>query len=339
MQEIPAHWLSALDDVLAQFSEGADDSMDRATLTRLTVLDPDLLAFLVAQIAEQDSPQAASALEALTRQPETPQTIQEQARAGLEAMAERGVMPDVMGAERFMAGWVQQARERGEQILMLCWRLAQGDLEAMVFLLDWRGDGLKDYYRTRRMKHDEWAQLVEHNRAKGAPLVEIEKEQARTLLAASLAESRRFSRSLPRDYTLEASLIERRLELSHIQQADPPSHVSVALAPEEVVAAYIAALHYRDFLLVAMLLDDAHPLRAGHTRSETADELRRHYKGASRRERDAIANQIESGDDHAIVEAQGTQVVVEKTGRKVREAVRERYTLKLSGTWRIVSVS
>ena len=45
---------------------------------------------------------------------------------------------------------------------MLCWRVPQGDYEAMVFLLDWRGDGLKDYYRTRRMREAEreWHSLA-----------------------------------------------------------------------------------------------------------------------------------------------------------------------------------
>jgi hypothetical protein len=35
----------------------------------------------------------------------------------------------------------------------------------------------------------------------------------------------------------------------------------------------------------------------------------------------------------------GARVTVERTGRKVRETVTERYRLKRDGAWRVVSVS
>lgn len=342
MQEIPAQWLSELDEVLARLDQEPDTTPDAGAIARLTALDPDLLTFLVSHFAEQDSPQAADTLEALALHPQTPEPVREHARSGLRALEERGIMPGASGTERFVAGWVQQGRERGEQILMLCWRMAPEDFEAMVFLLDWRGDGLKDFYRTRRMKDPEWQHLVEHNRSKGVPLVEIDLEQARALLAASLAESRRFSRSLPRDYKIETSIIERRLDTSREPAITPPDFISTALSPEEVVAAYVSALHYRDYLLVAMLQDDTNALRAGRTREETAEELRKHFKHAPRRERDVSVSRIEPTDDEAdeaVVEANGAQVTVEKTGRRLRQPVHERYVLKRNGTWRVVSVS
>src|SRR5690242_12802867 len=75
-----------------------------------------------------------------------------------------------------------------------------GWVEALVFLLYWCGDGLKDFYRTRHMSDVEWHQLVEHNAAKGAPLAELTIPEARALLDAAQAESRRFSRPMTRDY-------------------------------------------------------------------------------------------------------------------------------------------
>lgn len=342
MQQIPPHWLSELDEILPLLSEDSDDANNEQLISRMTSLDPDLLAFLISQFAEQDSPQAADALESLALRPDTPEAVREQAAVGLRMLAERGVTPSAPSAERFVSGWIQQSRERAEQILMLCWRLAEGEYEAFVLLLDWRGDGLKDFYRTRRMKEDEWLQLVEHNRDKGVPLVEVSLGEARALLAASLGESRRFSRPLPRDYKLDSSVIERRLNQTAESMPALPCFMSPSLSPEAVVTAYISALHYRDYLLAAMLLDESHPLREGRTVEETAEALRLNFKHTPRRERDAQVT-ISTGNAEnslaAVVDAVGAQVVVEKTGRKTRQPVSERYTLKCNDAWRVVSVS
>lgn len=353
MTEIPPDdWLRELDELLARMD--VDGARDDEVVARMTALDPDLIAFLVARFAEQDTPRAAAALEMLATHTETPEAVRDQARTALAAMAERGVVPGEPGVETFLAGWIQQGRETGEQILMLCWRRAAGDFEAFVFLLDWRGDGLKDFYRTRGMSHDEWLALVEHNRGKGVPLVAIGLAEAHALLLAALGESRRFSRSLPRDYKLETSLIERRILQASEAAAALPSYVSPDLSAEGVVAAYITALHYRDYLLAALLLDATHPLRVDRTVEETAEELRRQLKHAPRPDPEAQlttrSDEVEQRGDipspdgqadgaEVGVDAVGTRVSVERTGRKARETVTERYRLRRDGVWRVVSVS
>ena len=353
MKQLPPDaWLRELDALLERMD--TDGAPDEEVVARMSALDPDLVAFLVAQFAEQDTPQAAAALESLTMRAETPEAVRDQARTALAAMAERGVTPAEPGVERFYAGWTQRGRERGEQILMLCWRRAAGDFEAFVFLLDWRGDGLKDFYRTRGISHEEWLALVEHNRDKGAPLVEIGLAEAHALLRAALGESRRFSRSLPRDYKLDVSLVDRRIFHASEAAVALPSYVSPDLTAEEVVAAYIAALHHRDYLLVALLLDATHPLRVDRTVEETAEELRRQLKHAPRPEpearlttqpgeppRDGAETNTDEQPNGAEVEvdAVGERVTVERTGRKARETVTERYRLRRDGVWRVVSVS
>lgn len=342
MKDIPPDdWLRELDDLLERMD--TDGARDDEVVGRMTALDPDLIAFLVSQFAEQDTPQAAATLDALATHEQTPQAVREQARSALAAMAERGVTPADPGIERFFAGWTQQGRERGEQILMLCWRRAQDDFEALVFLLDWRGDGLKDFYRTRGMTHEEWLALVEHNRGKGVPLVGVDLAEAHALLNAALGESRRFSRSLPREYKLEATLIDRRIIQASEAAATLPSYVSPDLSAEEVVAAYIAALHYRDYLLAALLLDATHPLRLGRAVEETAEELRLRLKHAPRRDPEAHVTTLrgdgQPDSDEIEAEAVGARVTVERTGRRSRETVTERYRLKRDGAWRVVSVS
>ncbi|MGZ3637437.1 MAG: hypothetical protein ACXVCX_06310 [Ktedonobacterales bacterium] len=351
----PNSWIEQLDTLLSLLGDDTNAGDEAEFLRRLTTLDSDLLAFLVERIAEEDSPQAATVLEVVAAQPETPESVRERARAARDALAERGITPTPPGEERFFSGWVQRGRDRGEQILILGWRMPDGAVEALVFLLDWRGDGLKDFYRTRDMQEAEWRELLEHNGGKGAPLTEITLAQGRALLEAALAESKRFSRPTPREYKLESRLIERRVlesggalapddELAAQEALIAPDH-----SPDEVVKAYVAALHHRDYALAILLLAAEHPLRAGQSRDAALAALRTQLKHAPRREEDVRvtsrsdgkeppAGQTDAEADEAIVEAHGAEVAVERTGRRVRSEVHERYVLRRSANgWRILS--
>jgi hypothetical protein len=345
MQNIPAAWLAQLDELLALSETGPDGAQDARLVEQVAALDPDLLAFLIQQLTHDESAQAAALLELLAATPATPAEARGQARGALETLAERGITTAPPGEERFYAGWVQEGRERGEQILILGWRLVDGDLEALVFLLDWRGDGLKDFYRTRRMNAGEWAALIEHNGHKGAPLVELTLAEARALLEAALAESRRFSRPLPREYKVDGAVIERRI----LQAADLPqtsrAFISPALAPDSVVCAYVAALHHRDYALAALLLAPEHPLRAGCTVDESAAELRAQLKHAPRRDEAVTVTPADSSagapdaDAQVTLRADGTETAIERhTNRRTRQAVAEQYTLCKTGDgWRIAA--
>ena len=346
MQNIPAAWLAQLDELLALAETGPDGGQDTRLVEQVAALDPDLLAFLIQQLAHDESAQAAALLELLAAAPATPAEARGQARGALETLAERGITAAPPGEERVYAGWVQEGRERGEQILILGWRLADGDLEALVFLLDWRGDGLKDFYRTRRMNAGEWAALIEHNGHKGAPLVELTLAEARALLEAALAESRRFSRPLPREYKVEGALIERRIRHAADLPQTSRAFISPTLAPDGVVRAYVAALHHRDYALAALLLAPEHPLRTGRTVDESAAELRAQLKHAPRREEAVTVTPADTGasapDEGAQVtlRASGAETAIERhTNRRTRQAVAEQYTLRKTGDgWRIATV-
>jgi hypothetical protein len=335
MQHVPPEWVAQLDMLTA---EGGDEAAhDQWLFDQLAQADPDLLAFLVDQLAGQETPQAAAALEILAANAAAPEAVRSRARAAVDELADKGITAPPPGEERFYAGWVQRGRERGEQILILGWRMPSGTLEALVFLLDWRGDGLKDFYATRGMIDAEWRELVSHNAQKGAPLVEVSLAEGRALLDAALAESRRFSRPLPREYKRENGLIARRVIQAIEPSADPRSFITPDLSPEEVVSAYVAALHYRDYTLAAELLAPEHPQRAGRAVSETASSLRDALKHAPRR-RMEVQTQRLSGDDDGMarINADGSEVRVEPSGRRVESPTYERYTLRqLSQTWRI----
>lgn len=353
----PHDWLEQLDALLSLLGDDTHAGDEAEFLRRLTTLEPDLLAFLVERIAEEDSPQAATVLEVVAAQPETPASVREHARTARDALAERGILPATPGEERFYRGWVQRGRERGEQILILGWRMPGGRVEALVFLLDWRGDGLKDFYRTRDMQEDEWRELVEHNGNKGAPLAEVTLAQGRALIEVALEESKRFSRPVPRDYKLEIRLIERRvLEIGGASDPDEQlaaqkAFVAPDLSPDEVVRAYVAALHHRDYALAILLLAPEHPLRMGQNLGAASTALRAQLKHAPRREADARVASLSDGveppadqagveGDEVIVDAHGAEVAVERTGRRVRSEVHERYVLHRSGTgWRIQSIT
>lgn len=346
MQQIPPEWLSQLDDILTMLEGQPETEQEKRLLQRLSTLDPDLLAFLIEQLAAQESPQAAALFDQLASAPATAEPIRERARAALDDLARKGVQPPKPGEESFLAGYVQEGRERGEQILALGWRQADGSLEALVFLLDWRGDGLKDYYRTRSMTDGEWRELIAHNAEKGGAMVEVRLSEAKALVEMALSEGRRFSRPLPRDYRLDAALIDRRL--LRTVEAPPPetlrTFITPGLSPEEVVRAYVAALHYRDYALAALLLAPDHEMRSGRTPAQAAEALRLALKQTPRRESETgtrllspdVAQIVDAHE--AEVEAEGTEVVVERSGKRRRLPVRETYQLRqVSQTWKIVS--
>ena len=351
MQQIPPEWLEQLDKIFSLLEGQPEAEQETRLVERLTTLDPELLAFLVDQLAEQESPQAAALFARLTAQPNVPDASRERAHAALDGLARKGIRPPKLGEESFYAGRVQEGRERGEQILALAWRLPDETIEALVFLLDWRGDGLKDYYRTRGMTEVEWNELIAHNAAKGPPMVDVAPPEARALLEAAVAESRRFSRPLPRDYRLDASLVDRRL-LRAVEAPAPDairSFITPGLPPEDVARAYVAALHYRDYALAAALLAPDHELRAARSLAETADALRAALKHAPRRESEAEARLLSpdvspdvvqrDAANEAVVEVDGMEVVVERSGKRRRQPAAETYRLsKVSQTWKILAI-
>jgi hypothetical protein len=307
-------------------------------------MDADFQRFLVARMAEQTSAESATFLAALAAHPGTPADVRADARAALDRLADQDIRPAAAGQEEFYTGWVQQGRERGEQIMILGWRLPDTRIDACVFLLDWRGDGLKDFYRTRDLTVEEWRELVEHNGKKGAALAEISLAEGRALLDEALAEGKRFSRPVPREYKLAHDLIQSR-----IFDATPPAdHARHFLDPdltaEAAVQAYVAALHFRDYLLLYDLLATDHPARVAGSRAEAVETLRREHKHTPRRREDVRTSgpptPTSSGDAaEAIVDAEGEEELVEPSGRRTRQPVRERYTLThTSAGWRIARI-
>jgi len=341
MHNIPPEWIEQLDALTAE-TEGELESVDeQRLLDQIAHADPDLVAFLVEQLAAQESPQAAAALETLAASAAAPEAVRSRARAAVDELTSKGITAPPPGEDRFYAGWAQLGRERGEQILILGWRVPTGKLEALVFLLDWRGDGLKDFYRTRDLTSAEWRELVEHNNQKGAPLVVISLAEGRGLLDAALAESRRFSRPLPQEYKRESRLVDRRVFQASAPVTHSRSFVSPDLSPEDIVSAYVAALHFRDYALAAELLAREHPLRAGHSLAETPTSLHTALKHAPRR-REEVQTQRASGadDGEAIINALGSEVRIEPSGRRIENPVRERFTLRLvSRAWQIVDIT
>lgn len=336
------NWQQALATLIAEIDAAHSPEAEAAVMTRVAALDPGLQSFLVERMAEQDSPEAVAFLEALAALPATPDAVRAQAQLGLAALAKRGIVAPAAGTEHFYAGWVQQGRERGEQIMLLGWRLPDNRLEGLVFLLDWRGDGLKDFYRTREISDAEWQQLVEHNGQKGAPLTAIELPEGRALLEAVLAEGRRFSRPLPREYKLAHPVIERRVLAATALPAKPRQYVTPDLEPAAVVVAYVEALHYRDYLLAWELLAPAHPMRGSGSQAEAVDAMRRELKHAPRRRPDVTTTPDQSppsASDTVRLVAEGDEEQVERGGRRVRQAVRERYTLRrMPDGWRIGAI-
>ena len=340
-----ASWQEELAALLADTEAARTPEAEAAVLERVGGLSADLRAFLLERMAEQETPEAAAFLAAVAGHATMPEEARSQAQGALASLAEKGISPAPTGIESFYTGWVQRGRERGEPIMILGWRLADGRLEALVFLLDWHGDGLKDFYRTREIDDREWRELLEHNGQKGAPLVEISLAEGRALLEEALAEGKRFSRPVPREYRLAQSLVQWRI-FDAVALPDPGARrrfVSTDLDAEAVVAAYVRALHHRDYQLAWELLAPEHPRREAQARADGAEALRREHKHAPRRRPEASTRvdqeHSRADEDRIVVVASGEEEVVEPGGRKVRRAISERYTLQRTADgWRIAAV-
>lgn len=336
-----AGWQDELVALLAEIEAARTPGAEARVFARIATLDPDLQGFLVEQMAAQESPEAAAFLRTLAAQPEAPAAVRERAETALDGLAGRGILPTAPGTATFHAGWVQQGRERGEQIMLLGWLLPDGRMEALVFLLDWRGDGLKDFYRTREISDTEWRELVEHNGQKDAPLVPIALGEGRALLEEALAEGQRFSRPAPREYKQAQAVVHERVLSAAALPETHRSYVAPDLAPDAVVAAYVRALHHRDYALAWELLAPDHPAHAGD-RAAAIEALRREWKHAPRRKPEVtatLAAPVAEGDETASVVAEGEAESVERTGRRVRSPIHERYDLRRNPNgWRITAI-
>ncbi len=333
-QTPPAAWIEQRDALLGHLN--AASSSDPALAATLAELDPALVEFLLQQVVAQGTREAAAFLEVVATENGISREARTQARAALARLAEGGIAA-APESERFLAGYIQQNREGGEQILLLGWRLPSAEIEALVFLLDWRGDGLRDYYSTHTLSDAQWKELVDHIADKGAPLAEVPLAEARALLDAALAESRRYSRPLPREYKISPGLIDRRILRAELPPVDAP-HAFVApdLTPEQVISAYVAALSYRDYTLAIELLTADHPSRTGRSVAEAASDLRVALKHAPRRDEAVEVAPAGEGERQRVLLATGAEVAVQASGKRVRGEVRERYTLvRQDDAWRI----
>lgn len=342
MQQPPVEWLQQLDDILT--ASTGDAEADEALVARVLELDPDFLQFLIDRVSEQETSQSAGFLAALVAQSAAPEAIREHARIALDTLEQQGIHPPISGEEQFYAGYVTESRERGEQIMLLGWQMPDSTIEALVFLLDWRTDGVRDFYRTRSMTLTEWQQLLAHNSEKGGSLVTISPAEARTLIEQAHEVRKRFSRPEPREYRLERQVIERRLFDGIVARPMTRTFLPVALSAEEIVRAYTNALHHRDYTLLAMLLAEDNVLRNGHELNETIANLQAQMKHQPRREEEAvIVTEADSPDGHDSARTrftvEGRAISVEKGGKRRAVPVRESVTLVLEPDgWRILSV-
>ena len=176
--------------------------------------------------------------------------------------------------------------------------------------------------------------MIDHNAEKGAPLAEISLAEARALLDASLAESRRFSRPLPREYKISPGLVDRRVLRADLRpstrrapSSPPTSRPNTSSPPTS------PRCSYRDYTLAIELLAERPPIARRSLDAEAADALRVELKHAPRREEavEIASAHVPQGGEDARLLATGAEVAVQTSGKRVRSEVRERYTLRPAG--------
>ena len=324
-------WIQQLDGVLTNLTSTAPDAVSQSLGEQLSSLDPQLLGMVVENAYTTASPEAAALLELIASQSGIERTVRETARKYATELSHAAAAQSLSTDDQFVAASVQESRHDGEQILLTCWRVPDGRFEACVFLLNWRGDGLKDYYRTRGLSEPEWLQLREHTEKKGPALRDVTPAECKALLLAAQAESQRFSRPSPREYKVDKSLIARRILRDDVPSDDSHVHTPVDLPAADVVRAYIAALHHRDYSLAGELLAQTHPMRAGKSLAEATDQLRQTLRHSPRREPATLLETLTTDLSNHVtairVRAESAETVIQPGGRKVTAPVRETFVL------------
>jgi tetratricopeptide (TPR) repeat protein len=186
--------------------------------------------------------------------------------------------PADLESARFWQGLVTDSFEAGEVQLMLSWELGPDYKRARImgFLLDFWGDGVKDFFTevsSKRHIEDRIAQL--RAMTKDLNLIPCSLARGRHLIEDALAINKKHGTRPHRDYRLNESLI-RHMVLEAVENEedgedeDDIDSISIApgMKPPGVVMNFIDALFASSYNRAYDLLSSDSTLRDGLSRAE-----------------------------------------------------------------------
>lgn len=226
-------------------------------------LDEEMLDMLVKRLEGRADAGAADLLSVLAAVSSSPKG-RKAARRALQKLKLRGIQPQLkpaarLGEDKFYKGYVGLTREQGEVPLILGWQRPDGSIQALVFLLDYWGRGIKEAFPTHNLSRREFHRELVGSHEKEVPMAEISLAEGKRLVEEGLLYNEWFDEPLPEDfqeyrYMVESKVLEAQVSPPPVRRA----FVNPKLTPADLVRYF---LQMPDFGLRYDLLAATHPLR------------------------------------------------------------------------------
>jgi tetratricopeptide (TPR) repeat protein len=176
---------------------------------------------------------------------------------------------------RFWKGRVTQTREEGEIQLCLCWEQGYdyGEARALLFLLDFWHDGVKDFIIETGGKRrvNEYIQDMQ-NKLPGVPFVDCTLAEGKRLIEEALSVNAWRNAAPHQDYRNNLSTVNNLILRADTTDNDSGlSFINPELEVQEVVVNFLGAWSLGDYGLAYDLLTPNSPVRANLPRDEWID--------------------------------------------------------------------
>ncbi len=241
----------------------SSDEIETVIGSSFGTLEEEVLLMVVEQLEARADTGAADLLSVLAAVSSS-KAGRRAARRALQKLKLRGIHPQLkpaarLGEDKFYKAYVGLMREQGELPLIMGWQRPDGSIQALMFLIDYWGRGIKESFPTHNLSRREFHREVVGSHEKDVPMAEISLVEGKRLVEEGLLYNEWFEEPLPDEfheyhYMIESKVLEAR--------GQPPprrrAFVNPELEPAELVNHF---LQMPDFGLRYELLTATHPLR------------------------------------------------------------------------------
>jgi len=317
----------------------SSDEIEAVVGSTFGTLDEGTLRMLIERLEARGDAGAADLLMVLSAV-STSRAGREAAQRALYALSLRGVQPQLQPAARlgediFYKGYVGLMREQGEVPLILGWQRPDGRIQALVFLMDYWGFGLKDFYPTHNLTRRQFHRGLVGSYEKNAPMAEVSLAEGKRLVEEALLYNEWFDEPLPDAFHEYRYMIESKVLEALVRP--PPrrrAFVNPEVGPSDLVRYF---LKVPDFGLRYDLLVETHPLRQEKSWRQYVEEQMAWLDQAQARTLSVDVLTAEEADDRAVVTVRWVQeMMVEGQPTRQEDLLRFDFVREEEG-WRIAA--
>ena len=316
----------------------SSDEIEAVIGSTFGTLDEETLRMLIKQLEGRGDAGAADLLMVLSAV-STSRAGREEAQRALYALSLRGVQPKLkpsarLGEDLFYKGYVGLTREQGELPLILSWQRPDGNIQALVFLVDYWGLGLKNFYPTSNLTPDQFHDGLVGRHEKTAPMGEVSLAEGKCLVEEALLYNEWFDEPLPDEFHEYRYMIESKVLEAPVKPPRRRTFVNPEASPSDLVR---YSLKVPDFGLRYELLVATHPLRQKKSWRQYVEEQMAWLEHAQPRTLSVDVLAAEEAGDRAVVTARWVQeMMVEGQPTRQDDVLRFDF-VREEGSWRIAA--